>query len=71
MGSFGKAIPVTGPIELPKKERVWFSEVMFFKVVKDGEVTYTFEAPHPNTLGDVDSTVIEGLKDIAKKLSLL
>jgi hypothetical protein len=71
MKSFSQAIPVTGPPELPKEERVWFSEVSFFKVVKDGEVTYTCKTLHPNPPGDVNSTVTEGLKDIARKLSSL
>jgi len=69
MGSFGQAIPVTGPNTLEPKEQVWFSEVRIFKSTKNGDVTYHAHFPHPNNGDEIDQAVRAALQAAAQQLT--
>jgi hypothetical protein len=69
MGSFGQAIPVTGPNALEPKEQVWFSEVRIFKSVKNGHVIYDVHCLHPNNDDEIDDAVRVALQTAVQQLT--
>jgi hypothetical protein len=69
MGSFGQAIPVTGPNALEPKEQVWFNEVRIFKSTKNGDVTYHVHYLHPNNGDEIDDAVRAALQTAVQQLT--
>jgi hypothetical protein len=69
MDSFGKSIPVIGPISLGPKEQVWFSEVRIFKSTKSGHVTYDVQYSRPANGDDIDTAVRAALRAVEQQLA--
>jgi hypothetical protein len=69
--SFGKVIPVTGPVQR-KDESVWSKFVEIYKITENGSVTYDFMIQPPSggqACGSVDDLVSRHLTEIVQHLS--